>query len=1218
MANETNSIMNFKDDNGVNHEIYPVTKIENVEGLSNALDAKANADTVSTLANTVSAKADASALASKVDKVSGKGLSTNDYTTAEKNKLASVAEGANKTTTDTSLSSTSGNPIANKTVYTALAAKADSTALASVSNSIDTKISAAIDKLIDGAPETYDTLKEIADYLATHQNEYTALLTTIAGKVDKVTGKGLSTEDFTSALKTKLDGIATGANKTTVDTALSSTSGNPVANSAVNTALGNKVDKVSGKGLSTNDYTTAEKNKLAGIAAGANAYSLPTASSSVLGGVKTGSNITNSSGTISITKGNVTDALGYVPPTKDTTYNVATTSVPGLMSTLDKSKLDGVETGANKTVVDTTLGTSGNPIANSAVNTAVSSLNTSVSTLNTGLASANARIDTFTNLKAGSTTGDAELIDGRVGADGKTYTNIGGAIRGQITDLKETVFVNKKKIELIKGYYIDPNKGYSIAYTGWDRTEYIDITSNKGLYYSSPAKLTYCAWFDDNAKYIKGATLPAAPMGFIASPANAKYICVSGEATNMERFKIYNNTPEKCDVVDVDVEGSVDITNDGNVTTVDVKATSLIYSMIGYTNSTGFSDTTYIVPSWNVLAFDKFTRTLSVMDYDEFNSKDGLFPLVISVRDNVYGAWSKYFRLATKKNFRTVDRKIEIINSTITLTKQGYLNPNGAIKSSNDYLYSSPILIEANTAICVHSYEMTGMCVVAKAKNDSDDGSEGYTPIYTKPSGEEWESDKYYYIAETGYYVVSAYKDYTITTTKIGLKYEVAKREYEINNIKKGTTSDELGEYYSDYIKDKVRKITNNIMDASARSDSFVFLTDTHFPSNSGQSGKIAAKILDETFVNKVVMGGDVCPAYKTAFADSVSAKSTINRAIIEQKKALDKYLTNGNLYQIKGNHDFTVKTSASETGGYTYSEPSLRTAIMADMDNYGNVVTNDADPNACYYYIDNSRAKIRYIMFDFYDTANSGDVGWGVIGGVHNTQLNWIANAMLTAPTGYNFVCFSHSNINDVPSTGGDYSAYSNVKSLLKAVQEKGTYSSFDFAAVTGKVLAIITGHEHQDIATYVDGILNYTVACDANYKDYKKSPVAKHFGINIPDKTWKTIYEQTLDVITVDAEKNLVIAERIGGADNKKFHIDKHAVNVGSSVTLTSTLSGTVTWWSYDSTGRTVDSSYNVTLKHTVVSNSNGLVTGLKSGEAVVVACNGIDTEYFYVKVN
>lgn len=46
-----------------------------------------------------------------VAKEDGKGLSTNDYTTAEKNKLAGIATGANKTVVDTSLSSTSTNPV---------------------------------------------------------------------------------------------------------------------------------------------------------------------------------------------------------------------------------------------------------------------------------------------------------------------------------------------------------------------------------------------------------------------------------------------------------------------------------------------------------------------------------------------------------------------------------------------------------------------------------------------------------------------------------------------------------------------------------------------------------------------------------------------------------------------------------------------------------------------------------------------------------------------------------------------------------------------------------------------------------------------------------------------------------------------------------------------------------------------------------------------------
>ncbi len=72
-----------------------------------------------------------------------------------------------------------------------------------------------------------------------------ALLTKLKGKfddkVDKVSGKGLSTNDFTTEEKTKLAGIAAGATKVTVDSALSSSSTNPVQNKVVNSALAGKL-----------------------------------------------------------------------------------------------------------------------------------------------------------------------------------------------------------------------------------------------------------------------------------------------------------------------------------------------------------------------------------------------------------------------------------------------------------------------------------------------------------------------------------------------------------------------------------------------------------------------------------------------------------------------------------------------------------------------------------------------------------------------------------------------------------------------------------------------------------------------------------------------------------------------------------------------------------------------------------------------------------------
>lgn len=89
-------------------------------------------------------------------------------------------------------------------------------------------------------------------------------------------GKGLSSNDYTDEEKEKLAGIEVGANKTIVDSTLSATSTNPVQNKVINTKfetiqaeVDSKVDSIDGKGLSTEDYTTEEKTKLASIAEGA-------------------------------------------------------------------------------------------------------------------------------------------------------------------------------------------------------------------------------------------------------------------------------------------------------------------------------------------------------------------------------------------------------------------------------------------------------------------------------------------------------------------------------------------------------------------------------------------------------------------------------------------------------------------------------------------------------------------------------------------------------------------------------------------------------------------------------------------------------------------------------------------------------------------------------------------------------------------------------------
>lgn len=63
-------------------------------------------------------------LSGKVDAVSGKGLSANDYTSAEKDKLSGIADGATANIIDSALSGSSANAVQNQVLYAALASKA--------------------------------------------------------------------------------------------------------------------------------------------------------------------------------------------------------------------------------------------------------------------------------------------------------------------------------------------------------------------------------------------------------------------------------------------------------------------------------------------------------------------------------------------------------------------------------------------------------------------------------------------------------------------------------------------------------------------------------------------------------------------------------------------------------------------------------------------------------------------------------------------------------------------------------------------------------------------------------------------------------------------------------------------------------------------------------------------------------------------------------------
>lgn len=121
-------------------------------------------------------------------------------------------------------------------------------------------------------------------------------------------------------------------------------------------------------GTAPGAMSAADKAKLDGVQAGANNYTLPVAGKA-LGGVKTTSDVASAAG---YTPSPIVDGVVYY---KDTLYPPASQTAPGTMSAEDKKKLDGIEEGATKVIVDANPSAgSSNAVSSNGVNAMVSPL----------------------------------------------------------------------------------------------------------------------------------------------------------------------------------------------------------------------------------------------------------------------------------------------------------------------------------------------------------------------------------------------------------------------------------------------------------------------------------------------------------------------------------------------------------------------------------------------------------------------------------------------------------------------------------------------------------------------------------------------------------------------------------------------------------------------------------------------------------------------------
>ena len=184
----------------------------------------------------------------------------------------------------------------------------------------------------------------------------------------------------------------------------------------------------------------------------------------------------------------------------------------------------------------------------------------------TEIAVERARIDTFTALEEGSTTGDAELADIRVGADGKTYTNAGEAVRVQVSDLKSDLDILSKEINGVKSFIAEelingndeyteeeftPIVGNERVSCGYNELSfYVSDPQLSGLYVGMLSDRDYMS-FDTNALYLLAFARPdweQNGVGLIFSTNTALLYQVSFNSDTLREHEIQLNKGDKSQI----------------------------------------------------------------------------------------------------------------------------------------------------------------------------------------------------------------------------------------------------------------------------------------------------------------------------------------------------------------------------------------------------------------------------------------------------------------------------------------------------------------------------------------------------------------------------------------------------------------------------------------------------------------------------------------------
>ena len=348
-----------------------------------------------------------------------------------------------------------------------------------------------------------------------------------------------------------------------------------------------------------------------------------------------------------------------------------------------------------------------------------------------------------------------------------------------------------------------------------------------------------------------------------------------------------------------------------------------------------------------------------------------------------------------------------------------------------------------------------------------------------------------------------------------------------------GKRLSEIPEYWEKHLENKIKRILSLKETMGEECVCTAMITDFHWLENEKHSVPMLEKILRLCDIPYFFQGGDV-----------VSGRGIITpEELIEEIRGYKElfYPLQSKCLCAEGNHDRAYSTFLPPA----YYVENLKKKEFDDL--YFSHIKNDPDKvygEGGYYYTDDKKRKVRYIVLNSNDLPNdeTDDRGYAkynpmFYNGFLQKQIKWFANSALDVPdSGWSVLVCSHISPNGAKYVRsynydlmvGVFEAFG--KGIVYEGRSRNENRLFDAEIVAdytkrgGKVIAWLGGHIHKDEISMVNNVLCIDTAADSAF-----------CSLN-PEKRGTT-KEQAFDVFVIEPKSRYGEIVRIGAGEDRSF---------------------------------------------------------------------------------